>query len=94
MANRKVALLHGMVGADFSLLPNQVVECSEDHAARLVDDGAARDLKPGEPTDEQKAKQFSFVAQAKMTATETDDKQDANRSEVAKPKAKAKAKAK
>lgn len=58
---RDLVLLQSLGGDDFSLISNQLVECDDAEADRLVEAGYARELTEDEPTSIQLKTKFSFV---------------------------------
>lgn len=46
-----VIVLASLGGTDFTIIPNQLLECTDAEAERLVDSGQARRLLKSEPTE-------------------------------------------
>ncbi|AMV33744.1 hypothetical protein VN12_20805 [Pirellula sp. SH-Sr6A] len=46
-----VIVLASLGGTDFTIIPNQLLECTDEEAERLVDSGQARRLLKSEPTE-------------------------------------------
>ena len=70
---KSVILLAPLAGSHFSLQAEQLVDCDQAEADRLIEAGNARELLADEPTSMQKARRFDMVA-ASAKATEIDDK--------------------
>ncbi len=70
---KSVILLAPLGGSHFSLQAEQLVDCDDAEADRLIEAGNARELMPDEPTALQKARRFDMKA-ASARATEIDDK--------------------
>jgi hypothetical protein len=80
MSTREVVLLQALAGSDFSLVPGQLVECTEAEADNLVGASVARDLLASEPTEVQLATRFSLVVSATPAASSSANGNDSPQS--------------
>ena len=87
----QVVSLCSLGGTDFTIQPQQLLDCTEQEATRLLELGMARELIKGEPTELQLATIGTLTTEENISneTTSTKSSPDAkkSRSRTAKPKA-------